>query len=356
MADGRSPMKKIMLKSTRRNIARGATAFLAAGLLATGGVFSDAFTAKAAVANDPELTEYSISDLKDTTKAASRDNIRQILKRGQGGATENASVIKVSINGADRYVTGENFTDVKSVLAAGNITLEAGDSVEPGLSEKVDESTIIKINRAGAVVDVTEEEISYNTIRKEDPTLPEGTTKVQTAGEKGTNTITKIVNKVGDRILSSIELSSFVSKAPVEEVILVGTKKASSSNSSSGSSSSSSSSSNSSSSSGSVGTTTPVGEMQQWAHDYLLANGFTEEDFTALVYIINHESGWNVHATNPSSGAYGLPQALPGSKMASIASDWHDNYQTQIKWFIGYCNRYGGIQGAYKFWVENHWY
>ena len=340
MADGRSPMKKIMLKSTRRNIARGATAFLAAGLLATGGVFSDAFTAKAAVANDPELTEYSISDLKDTTKAASRDNIRQILKRGQGGATENASVIKVSINGADRYVTGENFTDVKSVLAAGNITLEAGDSVEPGLSEKVDESTVIKINRAGAVVDVTEEEISYNTIRKEDPTLPEGTTKVQTAGEKGTNTITKIVNKVGDRILSSIELSSFVSKAPVEEVILVGTKKASSSNSSSGS----------------VGTTTPVGEMQQWAHDYLLANGFTEEDFTALVYIINHESGWNVHATNPSSSAYGLPQALPGSKMASIASDWHDNYQTQIKWFIGYCNRYGGIQGAYKFWVENHWY
>ena len=62
--------------------------------------------------------------------------------------------------------------------------------------------------------------------------------------------------------------------------------------------------------------------MQQWAHDYLLSNGYTEADFTATVYIITHESGWSVTATNPSSGAYGLPQALPGSKMVSEGADW----------------------------------
>lgn len=111
------------------------------------------------------------------------------------------------------------------------------------------------------------------------------------------------------------------------------------------------------SSSSNLGRTVPAGEMQQWFHDYLLANGYTEADFSAGVWIINHESGWNVHATNPSSGAYGLAQALPGSKMASAGSDWHDNYQTQLKWFIGYCtSRYGGIQNAYNFWVKNHWY
>lgn len=108
--------------------------------------------------------------------------------------------------------------------------------------------------------------------------------------------------------------------------------------------------------SSSLGATTPVGEMQQWFHDYLLSNGYTEADFSAGVWIINHESGWNVHATNASSGAYGLPQSLPGSKMASAGADWQNNYQTQLKWFIGYCQRYSGIQGAYNFWQIHHWY
>ena len=106
----------------------------------------------------------------------------------------------------------------------------------------------------------------------------------------------------------------------------------------------------------SLGVTVPVGEMQQWFHDYLLSNGYTEADFSAGVWIINHESGWNPRATNPSSGAYGLPQSLPGSKMASAGADWQTNYQTQLKWFVSYCNRYGGIQGAYQFWQKNHWY
>lgn len=97
--------------------------------------------------------------------------------------------------------------------------------------------------------------------------------------------------------------------------------------------------------------------MQSWAHDYLISNGYTEADFTAAVYIINHESGWRVDATNASSGAYGLPQALPGSKMASAGADWATNYQTQFKWFVGYCNqRYGSLQGAYSYWLANHCY
>lgn len=122
-------------------------------------------------------------------------------------------------------------------------------------------------------------------------------------------------------------------------------------------SSSSASQQSAGSSSSTLSSTVPVGEMQQWAHDWLLSHGYGEADFSAVVYIIDHESGWNVHATNPSSGAYGLPQALPGSKMSSVGSDWRDNYQTQLLWFFNYCNgRYGSIQGAYNFWVTNHWY
>ncbi len=73
--------------------------------------------------------------------------------------------------------------------------------------------------------------------------------------------------------------------------------------------------------------------------------------------IISHESSWNVTATNPSSGAYGLAQALPGSKMATHGSDWKTNPTTQIKWALDYMNsRYGSPNGAWAFWQTHHWY
>lgn len=79
--------------------------------------------------------------------------------------------------------------------------------------------------------------------------------------------------------------------------------------------------------------------------------------YTAFSNIVSHESGWNVTATNASSGAYGLVQALPGSKMASSGSDWKTNAATQIKWGLDYMNsRYGSPAGAWSFWQAHGWY
>ncbi|MFE9390071.1 transglycosylase SLT domain-containing protein [Streptomyces sp. NPDC006784] len=73
--------------------------------------------------------------------------------------------------------------------------------------------------------------------------------------------------------------------------------------------------------------------------------------------IVSRESGWNYRATNASSGAYGLVQALPGSKMASAGADWRTNPATQIKWGLNYMNdRYGSPCGAWDFWQANHYY
>jgi hypothetical protein len=73
--------------------------------------------------------------------------------------------------------------------------------------------------------------------------------------------------------------------------------------------------------------------------------------------IVTRESGWNYTATNASSGAYGLVQALPGSKMASAGADWRTNPATQIKWGLNYMNsRYGSPCGAWSFWQANSWY
>ncbi|MFE3851646.1 transglycosylase SLT domain-containing protein [Streptomyces griseorubiginosus] len=79
--------------------------------------------------------------------------------------------------------------------------------------------------------------------------------------------------------------------------------------------------------------------------------------YNAFSKIVEHESGWDVNATNSSSGAYGLVQALPGSKMASAGSDWKTNAKTQIKWGLDYMNsRYGSPTGAWAFWQANGWY
>ncbi|MFJ9536860.1 transglycosylase SLT domain-containing protein [Streptomyces sp. NPDC101225] len=79
--------------------------------------------------------------------------------------------------------------------------------------------------------------------------------------------------------------------------------------------------------------------------------------YNAFSKIVEHESGWNVTATNSSSGAYGLVQALPGSKMASAGSDWKTNAKTQIKWGLNYMNsRYGSPVGAWSFWQAHGWY
>lgn len=71
------------------------------------------------------------------------------------------------------------------------------------------------------------------------------------------------------------------------------------------------------------------------------------------------ESGWSEHAVNPSSQAWGIPQALPGDKMASAGADWRTNPATQIKWGIGYiAETYGSPSAAYAAWLSRspHWY
>ena len=79
--------------------------------------------------------------------------------------------------------------------------------------------------------------------------------------------------------------------------------------------------------------------------------------FQCFSNIVDHESGWNYRASNPSSGAYGLVQALPGSKMSSVASDWRTNPATQIKWGLNYMNdRYGSPCDAWSYWQANGHY
>ncbi|MBQ0894433.1 lytic transglycosylase domain-containing protein [Micromonospora sp. U56] len=89
----------------------------------------------------------------------------------------------------------------------------------------------------------------------------------------------------------------------------------------------------------------------------LLDAGFKIDQMPCLDKLWTKESGWNHKASNPSSGAYGIPQALPGSKMDSVADDWRTNPATQIKWGLGYIKgRYGDPCGAWAHSQSVGWY
>ncbi|MCG8964201.1 transglycosylase SLT domain-containing protein [Streptomyces sp. CL12-4] len=95
-----------------------------------------------------------------------------------------------------------------------------------------------------------------------------------------------------------------------------------------------------------------VGQIQAMARQ-MVPSG----QFQCFSNIVDHESSWNYQAVNASSGAYGLFQALPGSKMSSVGSDWQTNPATQIKWGLNYMDsRYGSPCDAWAFWQNNHWY
>ncbi|MGE5828678.1 MAG: transglycosylase SLT domain-containing protein [Micromonosporaceae bacterium] len=89
----------------------------------------------------------------------------------------------------------------------------------------------------------------------------------------------------------------------------------------------------------------------------LPAFGFSTAQMPALDKLWTHESNWNERARNPSSGAYGIPQALPATKLATAGADWRTNPATQIKWGLSYIKaRYGTPSNTWAFWQAHNWY
>jgi hypothetical protein len=102
---------------------------------------------------------------------------------------------------------------------------------------------------------------------------------------------------------------------------------------------------------------TPSGSPQQIAEQMLSQFGWSSSQFSCLQPLWAQESGWNVYASNPSSGAYGIPQALPGSRMASAGPDWQSDAATQIRWGLQYIQgTYGSPCAAWSHEEADGWY
>ena len=217
--------------------------------------------------------------------------------------------------------------------------------------------------QSDSVYTVTEESTEeHGRVEKETDSLPEGETKVETEGVDGlVRTTYEVVSKDGTEV-SRTPLSSAVVTEKVDEVVLVGTGsgntggKSAPADSGSGGGGGGESSSPALAANASGDGTTPEG-AQAIARSLMGSYGWGDGEFSCLQSLWNRESGWNYQAQNASSGAYGIPQALPGSKMSSVADDWATNPATQITWGLGYIQgRYGTPCSAWAHSESVGWY
>lgn len=108
---------------------------------------------------------------------------------------------------------------------------------------------------------------------------------------------------------------------------------------------------------GALKATVPLPTPRAIASSLLPSYGWDSSQFSCLDELWTRESNWNPRAVNASSGAYGIPQALPGAKMSTVARDWSTNAETQIKWGLWYIRAsYGSPCGAWYFWESHSWY
>ncbi len=224
---------------------------------------------------------------------------------------------------------------VRDALRDIGLVLAEGDQVSVPLDAAAVDGLVVMVTRAASTGEKVTEAVPFATQEVEDPTLVSGTTKVKTAGRAGVRTTTYQVEVVGGVVVSRTELTSVVTTPPVDQVVRKGTKPLPDP---------------------SVVAVAP-GTAQAIGKELAAARGWGDDQFACLLELWGRESGWRVDAQNRYSGAYGIPQALPGSKMASAGADWQTSAATQITWGLGYIGaRYGTPCGALSFQVSRGWY
>ncbi len=251
----------------------------------------------------------------------------------------------VHVDGGDQEVTTSQPT-LGGALAEANIAVDADDQVSQPLTDPVEDGAEVTINRVETKT-ISEDEVDkYQSSEVEDATLASGSTTVESEGVDGVTSNTYEVTYIDGEEVNRTLILSVKKTERVDEVVRVGSAETSTETAAS--------STDTSTSSASIA---PAGEAQQIAYNMMSSYGWGDGEFSCLVSLWNRESNWNVTASNPSSGAYGIPQALPGSKMASAGSDWQTNAATQIKWGLSYISgRYGTPCSAWSHSQSTGWY
>lgn len=213
---------------------------------------------------------------------------------------------------------------VAELLKEKEITLGPNDTVSVPLHTPITKGMTVEIWRNGVQTVTVEEEIDFPVEQREDPDQEVGYRKIEEPGEKGTKKVTYEIDMKNGKEVGRKEIQSVVLKEPKKQVEIIGTKPKHMPYTGSGTKT-----------------------------DWLAASVIPQESWGAADYIVSQESGWDPNATNPSSGACGLAQALPCSKVPGNPYDPVNS----LNWMNGYViGRYGSWEEAVRFKQANGWY
>lgn len=267
---------------------------------------------------DEALPEIGLHD-PDVRLSVSRST--PLGREGLIFAASTPKQIEIVLADGTKQITS-TASDVNSALLENGVLVDGNDRVSPGLDTRLTDGMAIKVN----IVDIREttetQPIDFEVVKTDDAEILKGATKVTQEGKKGEKSVTFEITYVDGVEEARAVLSEKVITEPVTEHVSVGTKA-------------------------------PPASYTGSHADWLAAAGIDPADWSAAEILITRESTWNPNAVNPSSGACGLVQALPCSKLGPnwndpvVALQWGDNYVKQ---------RYGGWQGALAHSYANGWY
>ncbi|WP_407316504.1 ubiquitin-like domain-containing protein [Isoptericola halotolerans] len=239
--------------------------------------------------------------------------------------------VHVSVDGSVLPLRTTEAT-VRDVLAEVEISLGDDDRTSVPLGAAAVDGMVVVVNRGETASDIVTEVMPFDTERVDSDDLPLGYESVQTRGVPGERVTTYEVHTLDGAEVSRTVVDRAVTVEPVDEVVVVGTLDVSQ-------------------------VQVDPGSAKAVARSLAAERGWGDDQFVCLDKLWTKESNWRWNAENSSSGAYGIPQALPGSKMASAGSDWRTNPATQISWGLGYISgRYGTPCGAWNHSMSVGWY
>ena len=296
-----------------------------------------------------------------------------ILLSGFGvmAVATNLNSVKIELSNGYEMTVLTSKTNVKDILEDNNIIVNEDEKVSPNQDENISSDKNIKITKKSeqevevakvseSGIDATldslleayntiiekietiEEAIPFETITKDISDGAESTrNQVIQQGKEGLKRVKYKVKYQNDIEIERTQISEEIVEEPVNKIVQVKSNVVSSRSETPVR--------------GAV--TGSVAEYQAYARQRVYDYGWSDADFNALVNLWNRESGWNVTNKNRSSGAYGIPQALPASKMSSAGSDYLTNYKTQINWGLSYIkSRYGSPSNAWSSFRAKGWY
>lgn len=277
----------------------------------------------AKIAKAADITLYA----EDDTELGRVDDVVADGGAGLKLTIDRATPFTFVLYGKRLESTRTQATTVADMLKEKNVTLGPKDGISTSLDTGIVAGMTVEVWRNGVQTVTQEEPIAMPVELVKDHDRSRGFREVRTPGKPGKKQVTYEINMQNGREVSRRMIQAVTTQEPVKQIEVVGAK----------------------------GCGNDANANRILGHRMMLEYGFAEDQWQYLDKLWSHESGWiECKANYAGSGAYGIPQALPGSKMGP---GWQEDPEVQIRWGLGYIKgRYGNPQGAYNHWRAKNWY